>query len=236
MFFGNEIVSNLQRPSQFIRLCVSVLIVIGFAFQCQTSFAAPAMILQATQESELEITTAREKANAAQKRFKTTKRLSEKGSASKKQVRVAELQRNLAVLELSTLLDPSRRQRNLTTASKLLLKYREDELVIVRQLYKRGSATEIAYRRAVVARDVAKSEVQALVSATETQRKLRTIEAAKSKYDLAKKEFSIAEKLYQSGSISQQDYGEFASKLKLATAEWESTKKSLGARATVVRQ
>ncbi|MFK7768537.1 MAG: hypothetical protein AB8B55_15045 [Mariniblastus sp.] len=215
-------------------LIICVVTFVGFGCSPRYSFAAPKV--QSIQEADLEVTRAREKASSAQKRYETTKALSQKGSASKRKLRISELQRDLAILELSSLLEPSRKQKNMTTAAKLVLKYRNQELAIVRQLYKRGSASEVSYRRALVARDVARSDAEAMVSATETQRKLKVIEAAKSKYDLARKEFEIAERLLKSGSIAQPDYNQFASKLKLATAEWESMKKSLGAKATVVKQ
>ena len=212
-------------------ICLFSLISFG---QPASVFSAP--MFQELQDAESEIANAREKVNSAEKKYQVTKKLSETGSASKKQVRITKLQRDLSIIELSTLVDPSRRQKNLMLRAKLVLNYRIEDLAVVRRLYQRGSASEVAYRRAVAARDVARAEVEAIASATDTQRKLKTIESARSKYQLAQEEFNIAEKLFKSGSMAQANYDLFASRLETATAEWESTKKSLGARATVVEQ
>ena len=105
-----------------------------------------------------------------------------------------------------------------------------------RELYRRGSVSQAIYRRAVANREIAKANLEAIKSATETQRKLREIEIAKARLAVVQQEYDIAQQLLQSGSISQTKMAKITSDLKIATAELESRKKALGARAIEVKR
>lgn len=187
-------------------------------------------------DTEFELARAEEKAGSAEKRYARIKQLHRLGSASSRELRRAELERDLAAVDLSSLREPVGQEKNQRLKAKLILRYRDQELDLVRELFRHGSATELNYFRAVASRDIAQSQLDAIESETETQRKFHLIQIAKSKYVLAKKEHDIAQRLLASGSISQPLLDQSTASLRLAVAELESCKKSLGARAIRVRQ
>ena len=187
-------------------------------------------------DPNVKLTQAREKAKAAKKKYDTVKRLCQRGSASQKQLRDARLLENLAVLELSNLVSPEREQQNTLLRAKIVLNYRSKELEIIKSLYLRGSAPQLDFQRAKIARDVAQSRLKAAQSDSQAQQKIQTINAANSKFQLALKEHQLASKLLQSGSISQAEMDRVKSNLKIAESALVEAKKSLGAKATQVQQ
>jgi len=203
-------------------------------------FGAPVQAQSSDRSSEIDpnvqLTQAREKAKAAKKKYETVKRLCQRGSASQKQLRDARLLENLAVLELSNLVSPEREQQNSLLRAKVIFNYRSKELEVIKSLYQRGSAAKLDYQRAKIARDVAQSRLKAAQSDSQTQRKIQTINAANSKFQLAQKEHQLASKLLQSGSISQAAMDRARSNLEIAESALAEAKKSLGAKATQVQQ
>lgn len=188
------------------------------------------------QNASLEITRAREKAKTTKQQYLTIKRLSEKGSASQKDVRDANLMRKLAIIDLSNLLTPEKQMENALLRGKIVLKYRSEELAVVKKLQQSGSVSQAVYRRASTAYEVAKSRLKAIQGITETQRKIQLIKAAKTKFEAAQTEHSIALNLQKSGSISGAAMNRAVSNLEIAKSELEQMKKSLGASAVQVRQ
>ena len=201
---------------------------------------APVQAQSSDRSSEIDpnvqLTQAREKAKAAKKKYETVKRLCQRGSASQKQLRDALLLENLAVLELSNLVSPEREQQNSLLRAKIILNYRSKELEVIKSLYQRGSAPQLDFQRAKIARDVAQSRLKAAQSDSQTQRRIQTINAANSKFQLAQKEHQLAGKLLQSGSISQAEMDRAKSNLEVAKSALVEAKKSLGAKATQVQQ
>lgn len=196
----------------------------------------PATACQVSDDGSVELARATEDAKAAENNYQTVKRLNEQGSASQRRLRRAELKRDLTSLELSTMLDSALERKNQLLKAKLILRFREQELKVIGDLYKLRSESQLSYRRAIAARDIAKSSLDLLTSSTETQRKLQLIQIAKSNYDLARSEYEIAKRLFESGAINQSRFDRASSNLKIAMTELESRKKSLGARAVQVRQ
>ena len=184
----------------------------------------------------VELVRAREQANATQKNFETVKRLSEQGSVSQFALRRSDLQRKVALLDYSSLLDPGRRQKNGILRAEVILQFRETDLRIIQELYRRGSVSKVAYLRSVAARDIADSNFKAAKSASQVQRKIQAIKGAKSKYEMAQNEYEIANRLFESQSISQSTLDQAVRNLKIATVELEAIKQSLGARAVRVKQ
>ena len=184
----------------------------------------------------VKLTQAREKAKTAKKTYDTVKRLRQRGSASQKQLRDARLLENLAVLELASLVSPEREQRNSLLRAKIIFNYRSKELEIVESLYQRGSAPQLDFQRAKIARDVAQARLKAAQSDSQTQQKIQTINAANSKLQLAQKEHLLASKLLKTGSISQAEMDRARSNLEIAESALTEAKKSLGAKATEVQQ
>jgi len=189
-----------------------------------------------TEDSNAEITRAREKAKTAKKKYETVKRLRQRGSASQKELRDAELLKRIAVLEYSNFVSPELEQENTLIRANLVFNYRSKELSVIKSLYQRGSASQLEYQRAKTARDVARSRLQAVKSVSESQRKIQIVKAANSKFDAAQKEHQLAAKLLQSGSISQSVMDRAASNLEIARSELSEAKKSLGAKAVQVQQ
>ena len=184
----------------------------------------------------VKLTQAREKAKTAKKTYETVKRLRQRGSASQKQLRDARLLENLAVLELASLVSPEREQRNSLLRAKIIFNYRSKELEIVESLYQRGSAPQLDFQRAKIARDVAQARLKAAQSDSQTQQKIQAINAANSKLQLAQKEHLLASKLLKTGSISQAEMDRARSNLEIAESALTEAKKSLGAKATEVQQ
>ncbi len=208
------------------------------ATRCSTCFAINPATNKIEQESspKVEMAKAREQANSTRKRYEIVKRLAEKGSANKHDLRLADLRRKIALLNYSSLLDPARADKNRVLKAEVVLRYRSQEFDVAKKLYMRRSISRVDYERAASARAVAASNMKAIKSTTETQEKVQLIQAAKARFEIAQKEFEIAKRLFETSSISQQDYDRVSSKLKIATAELEASKESLGARATVVTQ
>ena len=184
----------------------------------------------------VKLTQARGKAKTAKKTYDTVKRLCQRGSASQKQLRDARLLENLAVLELASLVSPEREQRNSLLRAKIIFNYRSKELEIVESLYQRGSAPQLDFQRAKIARDVAQARLKAAQSDSQTQQKIQAINAANSKLQLAQKEHLLASKLLKTGSISQAEMDRARSNLEIAESALTEAKKSLGAKATEVQQ
>ena len=225
-FSRNEVIKLAKLPC----LLFGLLVALG------TSTVAGTVSVQSPADSNVELARASENAKALEKKYQKVKRLNELGSASQRQVRKADLDRGIAALELSTLREPALRDKNLFLMAKLVLRYRDEELKITRDLFSHGSVSELKLLRAVTARDVAQSNLDAIQSTSETIRKLHLIQIAKSRYELAQRELEIANRLVQTGSISQPALDRAKSNLKIALSELESRKKSLGARATQVRK
>ena len=190
----------------------------------------------AVEDSSAEITRARENAKTAKKKYETVKRLRQRGSASQKQLRDAELLKRIAVLEYSNLVSPELEQENALIRANLVYNYRDKELSVVKSLYQRGSASQLEYQRAKTARDVAQSRLQAVESVSDSQRKIQIVKAANSRFDAAQKEHQLAAKLLRSGSISQSVMDQAKSNLEVAKSELSEAKKSLGAKAVQVQQ
>jgi len=219
-------------------LGVAVFQLIPASSQCRVCSAItrePTMAVQ-DQNPKVELTRAREKFDRAQKQLEVIKGLHRKGSANDHALRVADTRRKVALLEYSSLLDPAKAEKNLILKAEVIFQFRSEEFEVAKVLYQKGSMSKVGYQRALSARDVARSNLAAVKSATETQRKIQVIQAAKSKYEFAKKELEVAKRLFESSSISRQTMDRVTSNFKIAAAELEAGKESLGARATVVTQ
>ena len=149
-------------------------------------------------DPDVALTRAREQAKAAQKNYETVKRLSEQGSVSQRIVRWSDMQRKVALLEYSSLLNPSRREKNLLLKMEVILQFRADELTVIKELFQRGSVSKVDYLRSVAAHDIAESNFKAADSVNEAQRKIQAIKAATSKYEVALAELEIARRLFES--------------------------------------
>lgn len=185
---------------------------------------------------DLELTQAREKAKSAKKKYDTIKRLSQRGSASQKELRDAKLLKGLAMLELSNLVSPELEEQNSLMRASLVFKYRNQELKVIKSLYQRGSASQLDYQRAKTAQEVAQSQLKAVKSVSQAQRKIQIVKAAKSRFESAQKEHELATKLLKSGSISQSVMDRATSNLEIARSGLSEAKKSLGAKAVQVQQ
>ena len=200
------------------------------ALSIPTSSALVAQSPPAT-DASVELTKAREQVRSTELRHETIKQLAATGSASQQALRLADLRHKLALLELSDLLTPENRDRNQLVKAKLIYNFRRSELTIAQGLFKRSSITEAEHRRVQAAFDVAKANLKSAESFSKAQQKMQTIRAAYVRMELAQKELEIAIKLFQTGSMSQMKLDKAKSKLKIAAAEWNAAKSSLGARA-----
>ena len=225
--------TRLSRAGFALSLALSLFLGIGI-------LGAPALAQSSDRSIEIDpnvkLTQAREKAKAAKKKYDTIKELCQRGSASQKQLRDARLLENLAVIDLSNLVSPERKQQNSLLRAKIVLNYRSKELEIIKSLYQRGSVAQLDFQRAKIARDVAQSRLKAAQSDSQTQQKIQTINAANSKFKLALREHQLASKLLKTGSISQAEMDRARSNLEIAESALVEAKKSLSAKATQVQQ
>ena len=238
--------NNLARlPSLcHLRKVIPALFLVGAAMVqwlspaggCAVGGIVNATIQDSPDDANVELTRARERANSTQRIYETVKRLSEKGSVSQRELRRSNMQRNVALLEYSSLLNPTRREKNLLLKADVILRFRIQELAVTQELYERGSVSKVDYLRWVAAKKIAESNFEAAKSVNQAQRKMQFIKAAASKYEVAQKEFEIAKRLFQSQAISQSTLDRAISNLKIAEAELEASKQSLGARAVQVKQ
>jgi len=187
-------------------------------------------------DSSEELTRAREKAKSAKKRYETLKKLSQRGSASQKELREAKLLKGLAILELSDLVSPELEQQNSLIRATLVFNYRGQELKVIKNLYQRGSASQLDYQRAKTAQEVAQSQLKAAKSVSQAQRRIQNVKAANSRLEAAQKEHQLATKLLKTGSISQSVMDRATSNLEIAKSGLAEAKKSLGAKAVQVKQ
>jgi hypothetical protein len=228
--------SNGSYRATFEQTMLPLLFVAGAAalqlFNPQGSCA----VCQSFDDSIVELTRAREQANSTAKVYETVKRLSERGSVSQQVLRRSDMQRKVALLNYSSLLDPNRREKNLVLKTEVILHFRIKELAVIKQLYGRGSASKVDYLRSVAAKDIAAANFKAAQSASHTQRKFQAIMVAKSKLEIAQQEYEIAIRQFQSQAISRSALELATSNLRIATAELETRKQSLGARAVEVKQ
>ena len=189
-----------------------------------------------TVNSSEQLTRAREKAKSAKKKYETVKKLSQRGSASQKELRDAKLLKALAMLELANLVSPELEEQNSLMRASLIFKYRSQELKVIKSLYQRGSASQLEYQRAKTAQEVAQSRLKAARSVSQAQRKIQIVKAANSRFESAQKEHQLAIKLLKTGSISQSQMDRAASNLEIAKSGLAEAKKSLGAKAVQVQQ
>ena len=191
---------------------------------------------QSGDNSDLDLTRAREQVESTLKSYETVKRLSEQGSVSQHVLRRSNLRRKIALLDYSSLLDPSRREKNQRLRAEVILQFHSQESEVMQKLFQKGSVSKVEYLRSVAARDIADSYLKAVKSASQTQRKMQSIKAANVKFELAQKEYEIATRLFDSQAISRSSLDRANSNLRIAETELQAAKQSLGARAVQVRQ
>ena len=179
---------------------------------------------------------AQEMVKRTQQQFDTLQKLKQSGSVSQRELRVANYKRRNALLDLSSLLDPSQNGRIMRVRAKLNYQFRLEELKSIDELHRKGAVNELAYRRAVSALEVAKANLKAIESESDTKRKMHLIEAARKKLELMERELSIAKKLYSSGSLNKSTLDQAQSRRNIAHSEYEEYKQGLGASAIQVKQ
>ena len=238
--------NNLARPpsfSQLLRLIPALFLVGAAVFQipnaaggCVVCQSVGGTIQGFSSDSRVELARARERADSTQKQYETARKLSERGSVSQHVLRRSDLQRKVALLDYSSLLHPNRREKNLLLKADVILRFRVQELAVAEELYQRGSVSRVDYLRTVAAKKIAEAHYKAAKSRNEAERKIQVIKAANSKFELAQNEYEIAKRLFRTQSISQFDWDRAVSNLKVAEAELQSSKESLGARASRAKQ
>ena len=178
---------------------------------------------------------AREKVKKAKKELVKVEELRRLGSASQSEVRSAELDKWLAILELKDLISPASELENSRLRAQLIFNYRDEELKVIKKLYERGSTSKLRYRRAITARDVAAAELKVVQSDSDAQRKFHAIAAASSKYEEAQNEHQMAAKLFDSGSLNLAAMEQVSKNLETAKSELTDAKESFKATADQVR-
>ena len=192
-------------------------------------------IAQDTNEQTRSDSHARSNYRTARETYDLTKRLAASGSVSQSELRQARLQLTLAGIELSDLRDPQQRGYNRIVRATAVFRYRDQEYQIKKRLYARGAISEVAYQRAVSARDVAKLNLQATRSSSKVKQQLKQIEATGARLSLVKKEHAIAQRLLNSGSISQSGFDRVTQRLEKAKEAHTASKRNLSIRAVQIR-
>ena len=225
----------IQRLSTRVRLarCLSLLLLL---IVCSCWSPNDTWAQTDDESATAALTEARENVKLTKLRYQRIKRLGQRGSASQKEVRDAELRKRLALLELADLLSPEHEDHNSLMRATVVYNYRNQEFKITETLYQRGSASELEFDRAQAALDIALANLKSAQSDTDSQRKFQAIKAASTRLKTAEKVHQLAQKLYSRGSISQTQMDQASSNLKIAESELAEAKQALGATATPVEQ
>lgn len=214
----------IKRSS--ISLAVAILLLV--TCHCGT-------IAQDAAEQTQSVSQARSNYLTAREAYDSIKRLAASGSASQSKLRQARLQLTFAGIELSDLRDPRQRGYHRIVRATAVYRYRDQEYQIKKRLYAKGAIAEVAYRRAVSAREVAKLNLQAIRSPSDVKQQLKQIEATGARLSLVKKEHAIAERLLNSGSISQSGFDRVTQRLEKAKEAHAASKRNLSVRAVQVK-
>ena len=181
------------------------------------------------------ISLARERVVKAKKELTKVQELSRLGSASQTEVRTAELSKWLALLALSDLMSPDSELKNSRLRAQLIFNYRDEELGVIKKLYERGSTSELKYRRAITARNVAEAELKAVKSDSDAKQKFHAMTAASSKYKEAQNEHQMATKLFESGSLNRAAMDQVSENLEAAKSELADARESFNETANQVQ-
>ena len=181
------------------------------------------------------ISLARERVKKAKLELTKVEELSRLGSASQAEVRSAELTKWLAILELRDLISPESELENSQLRAQLIFNYRDEELEVIKKLYERGSTSELKYRRAITARDVAEAKFNLVKSDSDAKRKFHAMSAASAKYEEARNEHQMATELFDSGSLNQARMDQVSKNLEAAKSELADARESYNGTADQVR-
>ena len=215
--------SRTRRPS--VICLVGLLLPVAFVSSvsaCQTA-------------SRLTLQEAKAKYKEAKEAYSTARRLSAQGSVSQSRLRRAKFARDLAGLELSSLIDPSLKSYNKLLRARVVYRFRNQEWEIAQRLYKKGSISELGWRRAQTAKDVAKLELQALQGSSKVQRQLKQIKASGLRLEAAREEYGTAKRLFTVGSISAEEFRQITERLEQVEEAHRDSKRSFGVRAIPIR-
>lgn len=185
----------------------------------------------AEKELKAAIESAIETANQLKQQFDEAQRLAELGSVSQPELRRANFNYKLALLNVIELEEPSAKREIELARAKLELELTTKELETITTLYQRGSATELEFQQATVAQQIAKLGLKAIEDGD--GEKLYRIKIAQSNLVLAKEVHSKAVRLFKTRSISDTVYEQVEVALREAEDELELAKKDLG---VVVKQ
>ena len=216
-------------PALITRLSTSLSVAMLLLAVCHGKAAA-----QDNAEQAQSVSQARSNYQNARDAYKSIKRLAASGSVSQSELRQARLDLSLAGIALSDVREPRQRGYNRILRATAIYRYRDQEYKIKKRLYARGAVSEVAYRRAVSARQVAKLNLQATRAPTEVKQQLKQIEATAARLSLVEKEHAIAERLLNSGSMSQSGFDRVTQRLEDAKEAHAASKRNLSVRAVHV--
>lgn len=203
---------------------------------CMDSMTSLIPALQDEEYPEVVLIRAQAKLNSTQQDYERIQRLSAKGSASGRSLRLANVRWKIAELDYASLVDPLQAEPNEILKSRVVLRFHESDFAVIQELFEKGSVSELKYRRAKSTLEVAAGNLKILQSTSDVQRKMQMIKIAKSRFQLAEFEFRVAQRLFSLQSFSQFELDRASTNLEMATSELAASKASLGARAVQSKQ
>lgn len=229
-----------QRPLRrrnFSRWTREPSIVCLVSFLVLGAFSSSASACQAADNQAVPVTlqAAKTKYKEAREAYLIARRLSAQGSVSQSRLRRARLARDLTGLEVSSLSDPAIKSFNGLLRAQVVYRFRKEEWEVAQRLHQKGATSDLAWRRAEAAKEVANLELQALRSSSQVQRQLKQITAAGLRLEVAREEYVTAKRLFAAGSISEAEFREVARRLEQVQEAHRDSKRSFGVRAIPFR-
>ena len=182
-----------------------------------------------TDDSLLELERAKGNVEFAISEYKRVKRLHDLGSATSRELRLADYNRKSAGLELFSIQEPENREELQLLLAKLTLEWQTTEFQIADRLFEKGAISRLRYRRAKARFEIAKLNVEFRESETATQKKLVAFRIATVRFKLAEEEYEITQRLWNNGSVNNSTRQQFEKNLDLAKTELSARKTDLGA-------
>ena len=173
--------------------------------------------------SQHDIDSAKLKVQQSNSKLKTIEKLARRGSATSTQLDKARLDKQIAELELDSLLNPDRAKVNRLELAKLKAQAAKEWLVKCQKLYSVRSISKLQLRRADY-------RYQAAILVLRHARgdisvDIANLETAKLDRELLRTEFRLAEKLLHRKSLTREEFEQVQSKLHDAELKVEDLEK-----------
>ncbi len=183
-------------------------------------------------EDDPDIGAAREEFERLDGEYKRTRKLRESGSVSRQELRQAAYNREVARLDLATLLHPEREDELAIEAARLTLEFRIDEMEVIRNLRRRDAVSELEFQRSRTRLKIADAHYGRAVNPTRAS--WYVFEISLARFRQAGYENEIAGRLLRSGSLARSVAERAEQNFESSKRELDLARSALGLRATLI--